>query len=161
MTNEVMPALASMPECRPINGGRDRDNQNWETEEAAMAGVEAKLFSRPVLELALILDQEPRLGRAWRVIELNYQNVDLRLDEAAKLAGTSRARLNILLRRAVGLTFHQLLVRYRLFQAVNAMASDDCGLLVAALAVGFGSERTFQRNFRRIFGAAPRSWRIS
>ncbi|HKV40189.1 MAG TPA: helix-turn-helix domain-containing protein [Blastocatellia bacterium] len=125
-----------------------------------IATMQARLFPCPLSELIAVLEEDPRLERAWRVIELNYQEAGLRLDRAAKLAGISKTRLNVLLQRAIGMTFHQLLTRYRLFQAVNGIALDDSGLLDLALKVGFGSVRTLERNFLKAFGAAPRTLKI-
>ncbi|HKV38631.1 MAG TPA: AraC family transcriptional regulator [Blastocatellia bacterium] len=157
MRIELAPAPALAGRRLSMTG---RPDENKEAAEA-MAAIETELFLRPLAELVAILDRDPRLQRTWRLIELNYQNVDLRLGNAAKLARMSKPSLNILLRQTVGLTFHQLLTRYRLFQAVNRMASEDCGLTEVALDAGFGSARTFERNFLKILGTAPRSWKNS
>jgi AraC-like DNA-binding protein len=120
--------------------------------------MEKNVFTWPLLELAARLSGDTRLARAWSLIETQYADSELRLDSAARDCGVSPDHLNVILRRSTGLTFHQILVRYRLLKALTIMRKGNWTALDIALDVGFGSVSAFQRNFRRIFGAAPKEF---
>jgi AraC-like DNA-binding protein len=120
--------------------------------------MEKNVFTWPLLELAARLSGDTRLACAWSLIETQYADSELRLDSAARDCGVSPDHLNVILRRSTGLTFHQILVRYRLLKALTIMRKGNWTALDIALDVGFGSVSAFQRNFRRIFGAAPKEF---
>jgi AraC-like DNA-binding protein len=124
--------------------------------QEALYAVEKKLFSQQLSSLIAALKPDRRLERAYSVIAENYSDSTLNLDRVAKAAGVSRNHLNLLLRLTTGFTFHQLLVRYRLFKAVHGMSRRNRRTAIdLALEVGFGSLWAFERNFRKILGASP------
>lgn len=100
-----------------------------------------------------------RLERTWKLIETDYANSDLNLKKAAMIGGANKDHLNVLLRKATGLTFHQLLIRYRILKAMVMMKTQSYSLLEVALQNGFGSFNTFERNFRRLIGMTPKHFR--
>ena len=118
--------------------------------------IEKKLFLQLLSDLAESLEQDQRLGRVWRLIKRDFSDPELNLERAARDSGASLNHLNVLLRRAIGFTFHQLLTRYRLLRAINLMSGKNQNLLDVALDSGFGSLSTFERNCRRILGRPPR-----
>jgi AraC-like DNA-binding protein len=111
---------------------------------------ELKLFGQPVRNLITCLQGDVRLERAMALVEGDYSDPTLTLGRAARTGGASKNHLNVLLRRRIGFTFHQLLVRYRLLRALPAIAAGGNKLNVA-LDVGFGTVRSFQRSFASVF----------
>ena len=83
----------------------------------------------------------------------------LPLNATARACGVSPNHLNNLLKRHSGLPFHQLLIRYRLFKACEMMTRRDSSLLEIALDSGFGSVSSFEHQFKRLLGTAPRDYR--
>jgi AraC-like DNA-binding protein len=131
------------------------DHRDCEISGGQLASLELMVFEKPLSELAASLGSDPRLERLWVLIAVQYGDPELTLERAAKASGLCANRLNVLLRRKVGLTFHQILVRYRLLRAARMVAACQGTTLEVAFKVGFGSVRAFERNFRRTFGLAP------
>jgi AraC family transcriptional regulator len=121
--------------------------------------LERKLFGQPLAGLTAKLRSSRRLKRCWQLIESHYEDPNLGLERAAKIAGISKNHLNVRLRLACDLTFHQLVIRYRLLRAIGAMARTNLTVLEIALANGFGSLSSFERQFRAIIGETPQSSR--
>ena len=122
-------------------------------------GVERQLFLEPLPDLINRLSRVRRLESAWRLIEEHYTDPDLGLERAARKSGASKNHLNVLFRQETGFTFHQLLTRYRVLQAIEMMKIKNCSILDLALDNGFGSLSAFQRSFRRLIGNPPRYFR--
>lgn len=125
-------------------------------ESSAISAIEEYLFLQPLPVLIAKLSYSRRLERGWQLIESDYADSALTLAKAARVSGTDKNHLNVLLGQAVGFTFHQLLIRYRLLKAIAMMKNKNYSLLEVALNNGFGSLNTFERNFRRLIGATPK-----
>lgn len=97
-----------------------------------------------------------RLSRTWEVIRESFDDSELDLATAARRSGISQSYLNNLLRKQTGLSFKELLVRYRLYQAINEMCRHNVAISELAHSVGFKSRRTFERNFQRLLGMSPK-----
>ncbi|MBI2833980.1 MAG: helix-turn-helix transcriptional regulator [Acidobacteria bacterium] len=95
----------------------------------------------------------------WEFIEENYWKTDLRLPEAARAAGVSRDYLNVLLRQFAGMTFRQLLNRYRVEKCLDAIRERDYSLTETSSMCGFASLTTFERHFKRWTGRLPKDYR--
>jgi AraC-like DNA-binding protein len=124
-----------------------------------MNDLEIRLFRQPLSELALKLSYYRRLERLWLWILNNYDDPEPTLEIAARASGVSKNHLNVLLSRTVGLTFHELLTRYRLLKAIEMMGAKDYSVTEVAEASGFGSCWSFERNFRRVMGCSPQDLR--
>ncbi|HKV41573.1 MAG TPA: helix-turn-helix domain-containing protein [Blastocatellia bacterium] len=143
--------------------GRSDEEQAREDEgtNEAIAKVQAKLFHRAFSEFIHGLTQDPRLMRAWRLIEVEYPEPGLTLSRAARVAGVSKDHLNVLIRERCGLTFYQLLIRYRLLRVTMMIReSPDRTSLDLALEAGFGSLDALERNFKRMTGITVRTFRV-
>lgn len=117
--------------------------------------TEETLFGEPLANMVWRLGYMRRLERTWLLIEGDYDKSDLTLESAARAIGVSKNHLNVLLRGVTSLTFHQLLTRYRVLMAVSMIKSKNHSILDVALANGFGSMNTFERNFRIFMGVTP------
>ncbi|HJP95843.1 MAG TPA: AraC family transcriptional regulator [Candidatus Saccharimonadales bacterium] len=124
-----------------------------------MAEIENMLFHQPLQDLVENLGYYRRLDRTWHFIEREYADPNLRLEKAAQASGISKNHLNVLLRRTTGFTFHQLLIRYRLLQALRRMRARNYSLFEIALESGFSSSSVFGRNFRSLLGTTPKEIR--
>ena len=114
--------------------------------------IEKKLFSRSLSDVVANLEQDQRLRRVWRLIQRGYADPDLNLKQAARESGASKNHLNLLVRQTTGFSFHQLLTRYRLLQAIGLLRTKNHTILEVSFISGFGSLSAFERNFRTILG---------
>jgi AraC-like DNA-binding protein len=122
--------------------------------------LEGRLFLGPLSDLIARLRTDPRLARAWLLVKTEYADPSLTLEKAARAAGASKNHLNVLMRNSTSLTFHQLLLRYRVFVAAALMkTTEHCNSLDTALRTGFGTLRAFEQSFRRLLGCSPQSWK--
>ena len=99
------------------------------------------------------------MARLSQLVERRYLEPQLNLKTAAAECGVAKNHLNFLLRRTIGFTFHQLLIRRRVFRALELMHTTDLNLLEIAFESGFGSLSSFERSFSRILGEVPREYR--
>lgn len=124
------------------------------------AALERRLFGGPLAELYGALSVSRRLSRLVSLLEEDHPRTDLSLSVAAHVCAMERSHLNACLRERTGWTFHRLLVRRRLLAAVERLATTRISVLEIALDSGFGSVRSFERNFSQLLGESPgRFWR--
>ena len=120
--------------------------------DSVRRAAEQRIFGRPLEELRAASADHPVLARCWRLLDARFLDETLHLGIAERHCGVDRSYLNRLLRQRTGHTFHQLRTGLRLALAVERLLGSDESILEIALDVGFGSLRTFQRNFRQAFG---------
>jgi len=84
---------------------------------------------------------------------------DVRLDEVAAAARTSKRNVMRVLRAKTGATMLDHLHRLRIDYACERLRDSDAKIVDVALECGFGSIPTFNRIFRRLIGDTPRRWR--
>ncbi len=121
--------------------------------------LERQLFGSSLAEIEKCLSGHVALRRCWRLLQASYlEPLDLRT--AGDHCRVERSTLNRLLRQAIGLTFHQLLIRRRLLDAAYCLVEDDKSTLDVALDCGFGSVRALERATRRHFGRSPKGYRM-
>jgi AraC family transcriptional regulator len=81
------------------------------------------------------------------------------LSELARGAGLSKYHFLRAFKRATGVTPHQWLLRARLRDAAQRLATSRAPVTEIALAVGFDDLSHFIRSFRAEFGASPARYR--
>jgi AraC-like DNA-binding protein len=127
--------------------------------EVEIRELDKKLFNTPSALLVRQVGYSRRLSKLLALISTECSSSTLNLESAACHCCVEKNHLNFLLRKATGLTFHQLLTRYRLRQAVLLMCSSDLSLLEIAQESGFGSLSSLERNFWKKFRLTPREYR--
>lgn len=124
-----------------------------------MLSAEIQIFYQPLGRLYRQLAPKRGLNRLSHLFEQRYLEPSFGLKIAATECGIEKNHLNFLLRRTIGLTFHQLLIRRRVFRALELMRTTDLNLLEIAFESGFGSPSSFARNFARVLGDSPSEYR--
>lgn len=114
------------------------------------------LARRPAAGAATVPD--PGLQPALERIARDYAT-PLGLVTLAAACGLGPDQFSRRFRRACGATPYAYLLRYRIRMAEALLAEGDRAILDIALAVGFDSLSSFNRQFRRRHGCAPRRWR--
>lgn len=102
-----------------------------------------------------------RLERLWTFVEEYYSEPDIRLSDAARHSGVSRDHLNLLLQRFAGMTFHDLLSRYRIEKCIELLHEKNYSLTEVYSRCGFNSPTTFDRQFKKWVGCLPSEYKRS
>lgn len=85
----------------------------------------------------------------------------LDLEALAGRAFMSKYHFLRVFRRAAGVTPYQYLLNVRMRHAAVALRKGTAPVATVALDAGFGDLSTFSNQFRRVFGASPRSFQRS
>jgi AraC-like DNA-binding protein len=89
----------------------------------------------------------------------NFDNPDLKLDDAALEVGLSKYYLSRFLKEETGLGYHDHLSRVRLGRARQYLAESDMPVIDIAYLCGFRSLTTFNRLFKEHTGTHPSAYR--
>jgi AraC family transcriptional regulator, alkane utilization regulator len=101
---------------------------------------------------------DPVLGRALALLHADPAQA-WTLDSLAAAAGTSRSRLDARCRARLGMAPMAYLTQWRLQMAAQLLRSTTLGIAAVAERVGYGSEASLSRAFKRFAGAPPAAWR--
>jgi AraC-like DNA-binding protein len=99
-----------------------------------------------------------RVGNVIGALENDFSR-DWKLDDLLSIAHMSRSNLMRVFRKATGQTPIEYLVRLRIQRAMDLLRNSDLTVTEIALEVGFNDSNYFTRQFRRIVGDPPRSFR--
>src|SRR6202011_5842136 len=96
-----------------------------------------------------------------KAIEAMHLDLDRRWSVAslAREARMSRSAFALRFRTVLGQTPLEYLTQWRMYRAGVMIRSNNTSLFEVASAVGYGSESSFSRVFRREMGLAPREYR--
>lgn len=100
-----------------------------------------------------------RVGNVIGALENDFSR-DWKLDDLLKIAHMSRSNLMRVFRKATGQTPIEYLVRLRIQRAMEMLRNTDLPITAIALEVGFNDSNYFTRQFRRVVGLPPRSFRL-
>ncbi|WP_082112884.1 AraC family transcriptional regulator [Pseudoxanthomonas suwonensis] len=98
------------------------------------------------------------VGRALNALHERPAN-DWTLEELARVAGTSRSVLAERFQHLVGTSPMQYLTQWRLAMAANLLSRSSAPLANIAEEVGYQTDTSFIRAFRREYGMPPAAWR--
>lgn len=105
-------------------------------------------------------DRHARLQAAIDVARRRFAE-PVRVSELADAAGMSLPQLDRALRRAIGLSPKQLLLRARLDEAMRRLDDGDLPIARVATECGYYDQSSFTRQFRRATGMTPASYRLA
>jgi AraC-like DNA-binding protein len=100
----------------------------------------------PVVARALAM-MHGDVARSWSVEALSRE------------AGTSRSALADRFTRLIGMAPMHYLAHWRMQVAAQKLKSTSASLAQVADAIGYESEASFSRAFKKTFGSAPATWR--
>lgn len=110
----------------------------------------------------LAVAQHPELVNALRkAFETEHIYLDSRLtiQSLASQLSTNRTTLSLIIGRIYGVTFRQLVARYRIESAKSYMlANPEAKQEVVAMECGFGNAQAFNQKFKEVEGESPKYW---
>jgi AraC-like DNA-binding protein len=83
----------------------------------------------------------------------------LRVADLAEAAGMTSTQLERSLRKVASITPKQLIMRFRLEEALRLLTTTDMPIAEVAAACGYYDQSAFHRNFRRAVGHPPGRYR--
>jgi AraC family transcriptional regulator len=90
---------------------------------------------------------------------LDHLDGDTSLAELATVTGLSPRHFAVAFRRTVGMTPHQYVLRTRIQEAKNLLATHRLAIAEIAVSLGFASQSHFTEVFRRVVGTTPARYR--
>jgi AraC-like DNA-binding protein len=102
--------------------------------------------------------RDPQLGRVIAAIHLDPSH-DWTVASLARLMGASRSGFAQRFADIVGETPARYVARVRMHQAREWLSRDRALVAVVARRLGYESEASFSRAFKRVLGAAPSHYR--
>ena len=105
-----------------------------------------------------ISDTQTLLHKIFAFVEEHYTE-DCSLAELARNTGYDYAYLSRVFKRIVGISFNSYVNQYRLSRACYLMENTTEPVIRCAFDSGSGSLRSFNRNFRELFGCTPAQYR--
>lgn len=88
-----------------------------------------------------------------------YRKPGLTITEVARLAGTNRTYISLIIHKKFNTHFGGFVNRYRIREAAELMQSSRQSIREIAEVVGFNSISAFNSSFREVYGQSPTSWR--
>lgn len=90
-------------------------------------------------------------------------NLESRLDinTVSRRAGYSKWHLQRIFKEHTGYPLAEYIRAQKLQKSVERLTHSDEPILNVAIALGFDSQQSFNRSFKRQFGQAPGAWRRS
>lgn len=104
-------------------------------------------------EAADSLKHNRKMIPVFQLIEENYK--DINLTKAADLLGYNKTYLGSLIKKTTGVSFTQLVVRRRLYQARLLLNITDLPISDIAHESGFSNKTYFYKVFKQTFGYLP------
>jgi AraC-like DNA-binding protein len=101
--------------------------------------------------------KDPRIGRVLALMHANPAR-DWGLENLARDVGLSRSEFAERFANLVGVPPMQYLAKWRM-QVASGFLNDNVNIATVAARVGYGSEASFSRAFKKIVGISPSHWR--
>jgi AraC-like DNA-binding protein len=142
--------MATTDQHSKADGSTDATDGSGTTPESR-----ARALTLYLTEASAALSADPRLARAWALIDSKYDEERLGLSDMATTAALSKSQLMRLFRKVTRKTPHQILDRRRVLKAAELLANTDITVADTAMAVGFGSINAFRDALKNFIGTSP------
>jgi AraC-like DNA-binding protein len=101
---------------------------------------------------------DKHLGKVIQAMHAGFDKT-WSVESLAREARMSRSAFALKFKTVLGRTPLEYLTRWRMYKAAALIRSHDMSFSEVASAIGYGSESSFSRVFRREMGVAPREYR--
>ena len=103
--------------------------------------------------------QPKRLERILAYIAENFNRSDLSCSEVARVEGMGLPAFSRLFERHIKCTCVEYINHLRIYKACQLLAETELNVTTIGLEVGYDTLSTFNRNFRRLIGRTPSTFR--
>ena len=100
------------------------------------------------------------VGKLVSYIDAHYTE-QITLEDVSQALGYSYRYMSGVINKFFKLSLPQIVNRYRVTYACKLLTESKTEITEIALLCGFGSMRSFNRNFRDVMGITPREYRVS
>ena len=115
-------------------------------------------FDKSTIYKTRIKSYDNQLNRIFEFVEQNYIN-DCSLKKLANETGYSYCYLSRFFKKVTGISFNAYVNQYRISNACYLLKNTNYSVLQCALDSGFGSLRSFNRNFITALSVTPSMYR--
>ncbi len=115
-------------------------------------------FDRCATYVERTKDKDSLLLRIFDFVAHNFDK-DCSLDALARETFCHYVYLSRHFRACTGIAFTDYVIRYRVTEACYLLRNSEKSILETAYACGFGSLRSFNRNFKSILGMTPHEYK--
>lgn len=98
------------------------------------------------------------LKKVFNYIKANYRE-GIRLDDVAKEVDYTPGYLTQKVKRKIGISIKQLIIKYRLEDACAQLLETNNSIESIAESVGYNNPTYFYTQFRQHYGTTPKEWR--
>ncbi len=91
----------------------------------------------------------------------NHLECRLNLDQVAEKSGYSKWHLQRMFKEYTGYALGEYIRKKKLEKSADRLTHTDEPILNVAISMGYDSQQSFNRSFKREFGMAPGIWRRS
>jgi transcriptional regulator GlxA family with amidase domain len=102
--------------------------------------------------------RDPHVARSLALFHGNIARA-WTIDELGREVGLSRSSLADRFTRLIGQAPMHYLINWRMQVAAHDLRNTSASLAQVAETIGYDSEAAFSRAFKKVFGAAPATWR--
>lgn len=118
-----------------------------------------QVYFRNLEELKKLSKISPLAVMAKSYIENNFHNCDLSVDDVAKHTRVSSSYLSKVLKKELGLSYSEQLIKIRIERGIQLMADPLLRIYDIAERTGFSSQHYFSTAFKKIKGVSPATYR--
>lgn len=93
-------------------------------------------------------------------IERNYQN-DITIEDISRFCSLNRSYFGKIFKDVLSVTPQEFLIRYRMAKACEYLETTGLSVGDISARVGYPSQLHFSRAFKKVYGVAPREWRMA
>lgn len=103
--------------------------------------------------------QNPTADGITAYLQNEYKKPDLSLQEIADVFSISKSYVSSILKKHLGVTFHEYLTFIRINEAKKLLLNTDMSIIDIGVATGFASKQTFSRVFKASTGMTALEYR--
>jgi AraC family transcriptional regulator len=146
-----------------LGTARDNADTHYELTKRIVAEASLLLESHLARGTRAAPNQNGTLAR-WQINRVRafideHLTECIRVSDLSALARSSPSYFSAAFKRTFGASPHAYLMRRRITMAVGQMLESDAPLSEIAMNCGFADQAHFSRQFRRMMGSTPSSWR--
>jgi len=141
-----------------INSLKELENSSNICEKKGLLYLLCGQFDKNASYIPNHKTKDDLLYKIFAFVEDNF-NKACSLEKLSQKIGYNYSYISRFFKKTVGISFNKYLINYRLSHACYLLYNTQTSILNCALESGFDSIRTFNRNFKLLYGITPEEYR--